>query len=186
MWVFILSCIIHVITDFSYSTQYLKNQYLFSQVIKTLLPFHLFIRHIRTTRFSDSVASTQNVRLICINTHLFNTMTEREPHPLRYRVPQPACFQKDCFWLKCCFTSTETTGLLATGVQDGHLDFTQLLSSFIYIAFGKTHMRSALSRWWWRRSFMSSDVGWHIRDKLWPVRKHYPMLLCVHGNHKAR
>ena len=26
-------------------------------------------------------------------------------------------------WLKCCFTSTETVGLLGTGVQDVHLDF---------------------------------------------------------------
>ena len=26
-------------------------------------------------------------------------------------------------WLKCCFTSTETVGLLRTGAQDGHLDF---------------------------------------------------------------
>ena len=26
-------------------------------------------------------------------------------------------------WLKCCFTSTETVGLLGTGDQDGHLDF---------------------------------------------------------------
>ena len=26
-------------------------------------------------------------------------------------------------WLKRCFTSTETEGLLGTGVQDGHLDF---------------------------------------------------------------
>ena len=25
--------------------------------------------------------------------------------------------------LKCCFTSTETVGLLRTGAQDGHLDF---------------------------------------------------------------
>ena len=25
--------------------------------------------------------------------------------------------------LKCCFTSTETIGLLGTGAQDGHLDF---------------------------------------------------------------
>ena len=30
--------------------------------------------------------------------------------------------------LKCCFTSTETVGLLGTGAQDDHLDFTQLLS----------------------------------------------------------
>ena len=27
-------------------------------------------------------------------------------------------------WLgECCFTSTETAGLLGTGAQDGHLDF---------------------------------------------------------------
>ena len=25
--------------------------------------------------------------------------------------------------MKCCFTSTETVGLLGTGAQDGHLDF---------------------------------------------------------------
>ena len=33
---------------------------------------------------------------------------------------------------ECCFTSTETEGLLGTGAQDGHLDFqcfTQFLSS---------------------------------------------------------
>ena len=27
------------------------------------------------------------------------------------------------FWLKCCFTSTATVGLLGTGAQDGHLHF---------------------------------------------------------------
>ena len=35
-------------------------------------------------------------------------------------------------WLKCCFTSTETVGLLGTGAQDVHLDFhtaPELLSS---------------------------------------------------------
>ena len=26
-------------------------------------------------------------------------------------------------WLKCCFTSTETVGILGTGAQDVHLDF---------------------------------------------------------------
>jgi len=28
-----------------------------------------------------------------------------------------------CCWLKCCFTSTETVGLLGAGAQDVHLDF---------------------------------------------------------------
>ena len=31
--------------------------------------------------------------------------------------------------LKCCFTSTETAGLLGTGAQDVHLDFHTALSS---------------------------------------------------------
>ena len=26
-------------------------------------------------------------------------------------------------WLKCCFTSTKTVGLLGTGAQDVHLNF---------------------------------------------------------------
>ena len=30
---------------------------------------------------------------------------------------------RQCRWLKCCFTSTETVGLLGTGAQDFHLDF---------------------------------------------------------------
>ena len=33
---------------------------------------------------------------------------------------------------------------------------------------------------------LSSDVGWHIRDKLRPVPKHSSVLLYVHGNHEAR
>ena len=33
---------------------------------------------------------------------------------------------------------------------------------------------------------MSSDVGWHIRDKLRPMREHVSILLYVHGNHEAR
>ena len=33
---------------------------------------------------------------------------------------------------------------------------------------------------------MSSDVSWHIRDKLWPLPKHGSIILYVHGNQKAR
>ena len=42
----------------------------------------------------------------------------------------------------------------------------------------------------WLYSFrcclMSLDVGWHIRDKLRPVREHGSILLYIHGNQKAR
>ena len=30
---------------------------------------------------------------------------------------------RDASLVECCFTSTETVGLLGTGAQDGHLDF---------------------------------------------------------------
>ena len=32
---------------------------------------------------------------------------------------------------------------------------------------------------------MSSDVSWHIRDKLWPMPKHGSIILYIHGNQKA-
>ena len=32
---------------------------------------------------------------------------------------------------------------------------------------------------------MSSDVSWHIRDKLWPMLKHGSIILYVHGNQNA-
>ena len=33
---------------------------------------------------------------------------------------------------------------------------------------------------------MSSDVGWHIRDKLWPMPNHGSINLYIHGSQKAR
>ena len=33
---------------------------------------------------------------------------------------------------------------------------------------------------------MSSDVGWHIRDKLRPIREHSSIILYVHGSQKTR
>ena len=33
------------------------------------------------------------------------------------------CLDMMMMMMKCCFTSTETVGLLGTGAQDGHLDF---------------------------------------------------------------
>ena len=40
-------------------------------------------------------------------------------------VAQQECVKQTWLvgWLKCCFTSTETVGLLGTGAQDVHLDF---------------------------------------------------------------
>ena len=40
---------------------------------------------------------------------------EKKKGSCHYLLPFP--------WLKCCFTSTETVGLLRTGAQDVHLNF---------------------------------------------------------------
>ena len=42
------------------------------------------------------------------------------PHGLCGRI---ATLEVLSFLVECCFTSTETVGLLGTGAQDGHLDF---------------------------------------------------------------
>ena len=53
--------------------------------------------------------------------------SEDEPHDLVQRIVQDGhsapsvCVPPQL--LKCCFTSTETVGLLGTGAQDGHLNF---------------------------------------------------------------
>jgi len=41
------------------------------------------------------------------------------------------------------------------------------------------------NRWSVSWCLMSSDVSWHIRDKLWPMPKHGSINLYVHGNQKA-
>ena len=43
-------------------------------------------------------------------------------------------------------------------------------------------MREMMMKW----CLMSSDVGWHIRDKLWQTPKHGSINLYVHGSPKAR
>ena len=50
--------------------------------------------------------------------------------PYRLSVRCPGLQKTSTVLLKCCFTSTETVGLLGTGAQDGYPStFTQLLSS---------------------------------------------------------
>ena len=47
----------------------------------------------------------------------------------RFEMPEIPLLLVLVGWLKCCFMSTETVGLLGTGSQDVHLDFHILLSS---------------------------------------------------------
>ena len=43
--------------------------------------------------------------------------------PYRLSVRCPGLQKTSTVLLKCCFTSSETVGLLGTGAQDGYLDF---------------------------------------------------------------
>ena len=49
---------------------------------------------------------------------------------------------------------------------------------------GQTGSQPFVSMMSW--CLMSSDVTWHIRDKLWPMPKHGSINLYVHWNQKAR
>ena len=80
------------------------------------------------------------------------------------------------FWnivqVQYCFTSTGTIRTIRDGEpRKSTSTFTQLLSS----------VRTLMMKW----CLMSSDVSWHIRDKLWPMPKYGSINLYVHGNQKA-
>ena len=64
-------------------------------------------------------------------------------------------------------------GVSLSGVGGEKLFFKLLVTIFCVITF-------------FRCCLMSSDVGWHIRDKLRPKREHGSILLYVHGNPEAR
>ena len=49
-------------------------------------------------------------------------------------------------FLKCCFTSTETVGLLGTGAQYGHLDFHTKLRSVLRSA-SPAPLKGGCRRW---------------------------------------
>ena len=49
-------------------------------------------------------------------------------------------------WLKCCFTSTETVGLLGPGAQDGHLDF-HTVPEFWSCSHSMNNLVEGMARW---------------------------------------
>ena len=57
--------------------------------------------------------------LLCVhrNRRLIRDEGAQDGHLDFYTAPEL------CLVVKCCFTSTETVGLLGTEAQDGHLDF---------------------------------------------------------------
>ena len=51
-------------------------------------------------------------------------------------------------WLKCCFTSAETVGLLGTGAQDVHLDFHTAPELCKSVSRSKDYVYAVLNKNW--------------------------------------
>ena len=80
-----------------------------------------------------------------------------------------------CFWLKrFCIKGGKYIDWISFNVL---IDYVPLRST------PSARACASLSMKW---CLMSSDVSWHIRDKLWPMPKHGSIILYVHGNQKAR
>ena len=84
---------------------------------------------------------------------------------MRWRAKRLICFGVEL----CCFPVQEK--LLWT------------LSCYFKNCSDRRHIGSNMMMKW---CLMSSDVGWHIRDKLRPMPKHGSINLYVHGSQKAR
>ena len=67
-------------------------------------------------------------------------------------------------WLKCCFTSTETVGLLGTGAQDGHLNF-------------HTAPELCCVLWLWHVIYVCGSLWEGQRHPFWAL-----YLICAPGN----
>ena len=94
------------------------------------------IRSVLYTSFHGVLVSFRRWRLVFLPQVIEqNIPFHMLPCVLTLRFRDVSLFQASvlgqCFYcklhllllLKCCFTSTETVGLLGTGAQDGHLDF---------------------------------------------------------------
>jgi len=92
------------------------------------------------------------------------------------------CHKKSLLWQKFChnkrvcrdktFVTTKRI-LVAVPAND----------SFGIVVFWRWMCFGIVVFWRWMKCcLVSSDVRWHIRDKLWPVPKHGSVNLYVHGN----
>ena len=81
------------------------------------------------SRFNLSLIVRDKVRRQCPQTTTFEgrgAETESNRGPSAHQpdaLPLATPKRLTSSLVECCFTSTETVGLLGTGAQDGHLDF---------------------------------------------------------------
>ena len=125
----------------------------------------------------------------------------RTVHSLRHPPPPPPLAvpgQQTVMMKKCCLMSSD----VSWHIRDKLWPMPKHGSTILYVR-GNQKVRS--DRWprtatstltqllnyedaavMMKCCLMSSDVSWHIRDKLWPMPKHGSINLYVHGNQKAR
>ena len=82
---------------------------------RSVLACHHAFGHGVSPRIRPECVTTRSA-MVCH--HAFSTGVSPPVRHWRHHA-----FALGMLLLKCCFTSTETVGLLGTGAQDGHLDF---------------------------------------------------------------
>ena len=110
----------------------------FFEIQNQLLPLlilHLYVRRLPSIRQKRHLASVDENDWVCGHTKIPHTHTHTQGfgeewgwgggHSLMFlkKVFADVPLVELVGWLKCCFMSTETVGLLGTGVQDVHLGF---------------------------------------------------------------
>ena len=97
---------------------------------------------------------------------------------------QPLCFADDVQEDHSQGSDKDLKGYKAVGAprainNNGNDDNKNSLTALCPVKKGRAHVMV-------KCCLTSSDVSWHIRDKLWPMPKHGSVNLYVHGNQKAR
>ena len=117
-------------------------------------------------------------------------VTMQPPNPVNSNTSSSVWCPTSTFWhFQCTLgyfgvsvihqTPTWATGSLM--YVSIHVVFLHVGPWFI-VSFKRLLLMMKMMKW----CLMSSDVSWHIRDKLWPMPQHGSIQLYVHGNQKAR
>ena len=98
----------------------------------------LYANYSATVRQLQCCCAVTIVLLVESGVTAWRVLLLRRPINLSTMVLPRAITECSCCWnfrwlVKCCFTSTETVGLLGTGAQDGHLDFHTAPELWIFV-----------------------------------------------------
>ena len=113
--------------------------------------------------------------------------SERPEFPVKMNSVTPKVTQSITFSTLPLFSTGYFSSFLNSVFPEHSTSFfPNLIDLTIFPAAGVSTAVSCSSLMMMKWCLMSSDVSWHIRDKLRPMPKHGSIILYVHGNQKAR